>query len=376
MFVLAGGHYGAYYTGHDYLRAAAERGIEAVVVTADDGTIAQTARGCGFPVQVLPVHGHSYDIGKIWGLARSMRKHAPDVVHTHLAFPSSAIVHLAGALARVPVLDHAGMEFVVWHSNRLVGLYQRMLLRLTSRFRGMTVAMSHRVKETLVTAGVGPDRIRVIHHGVDSDAISQATVVPKEVDELIDGRLPVACVGHLSIDKRQIDAIEAFERVIDKCPEASLLLIGSDRMTHYEPGYAAVLQDRVKDLGLERHVFFLGHIARESVWAVLKRCIAFVHPSANEGFGIAVPEAMAAGIPVVVSRTGALPEIVRDSVDGYVVPVGDVSDIADKLSIVLSDPERARAMGRAAQERVREHFDIRKSQDAVFDAMYSLARSF
>lgn len=376
MFFFAGGHYGAFYTARDYLTAAAERSLDCLVATGERGSVWSVAKELGLPVRVLPIYGHSYDLRRMIQLVRGIRLARPDVIHSHLAFPSSVMVGLAAAVTGTPWVDHAGMEFVVWHRTRSIARYQRWALRFVSTRRGLTVAMSDRVKATLVAAGVPADRIRVVHHGVDADAIQRAKdyVLPPELDEAIAGRRVIACVGHLSRDKRQVDLIDAFAKVLGDFPEALLLLIGSDHMTYYAPGYERLLRQRVSDKGVNRGVHFAGHLQRELVWAALHRCVALAHPSEKEGFGIAVPEAMAASIPVVVSDTGALPEIVREGTDGFVVPVGGIEEMAESIAWILDNADAAAAMGDAARERARAQFSLAESIDRVFSVYETLSR--
>jgi glycosyltransferase involved in cell wall biosynthesis len=107
-------------------------------------------------------------------------------------------------------------------------------------------------------------------------------------------------------------------------------------------------------LGLAESISFLGW--RQDVDALHRRWQVFVQPSIYEGFGLAALEAMASGLPVVASATGGLPELVEDGVTGFLVPVGDVDALADRLRQLLEDEELRVQAGRAARERVREHF--------------------
>jgi glycosyltransferase involved in cell wall biosynthesis len=121
-------------------------------------------------------------------------------------------------------------------------------------------------------------------------------------------------------------------------------------------------------------MLFAGHLDRPQVWALLDRCSALIHVPKSEGFGIVVPEAMAVGLPVVVSGVGGLTDIVREGLDGWIVGSGDIAAMARALGSLLESPDRAREMGEAGRERVRSAFSLKESQDRVFAICRRVAR--
>lgn len=102
----------------------------------------------------------------------------------------------------------------------------------------------------------------------------------------------------------------------------------------------------------------LGPLSPEAVRERMASADVFVLPSHVEGQPIAILEAMAAGLPIVSTRTGAIPDVVRDGIDGFVVDVGDVTGVADALERLIVSPELRRGMGAAASVRARERFDV------------------
>jgi glycosyltransferase involved in cell wall biosynthesis len=116
----------------------------------------------------------------------------------------------------------------------------------------------------------------------------------------------------------------------------------------------ATLQQEVRTLGLHDMVAFVGW--QPDMWPWLERWDIFVQPSLAEGFGVATLEAMAAGLPVVASSAGGLPELIEDGRTGYVVPPADPATLAARLRHLVLHADLREAMGAAGRVRVRQHF--------------------
>jgi glycosyltransferase involved in cell wall biosynthesis len=194
------------------------------------------------------------------------------------------------------------------------------------------LACSAAVREQLLAAGVPAQKVFIQYPPV---ATSRFAVVADNERERcrqelgLAGRFPViACVARFMGEKRQVDVVAAMAAVRKTLPTALLLLVGSgpegDSLT------AAVAA-----AGLQDVVHFTGE--REDVPALLANSHISVLPSCREPFGMAPVEAMAAGVPVVVSRTGGLAEIVTDGVNGLLVPVEDPAAIAAAIMRICAD---------------------------------------
>jgi N-acetyl-alpha-D-glucosaminyl L-malate synthase BshA len=141
--------------------------------------------------------------------------------------------------------------------------------------------------------------------------------------------------------KRVMDVMKTFELVRAQHP-ARLVMVGDGPDRAEAETYA-------RERGFADAVRFTGK--QLDIDTVLACSDVFLLPSATESFGLAALEAMAHKVPVIASRVGGLPEVVRHGVDGYLEPLGDVKAMAEDVLTLLRDPRLRRAMGESAQER-------------------------
>ena len=169
-------------------------------------------------------------------------------------------------------------------------------------------------------------------------------------------RFTVGWIGRMTAVKRTDDIVLAMKRLLDRGVDACLCLVGDG------PDREATEQ-LAHDLGIVDRCLFLGY--QDDVAPFYAAFDALVLPSANEGTPVSAIEALAGGRPVVATRVGGVPDVVRDGVDGFLVEPGDVDALADRLGQLAADPElrapdgrggtrtRARALLRRAPRRRR-----------------------
>lgn len=262
-------------------------------------------------------------------LRSQLRDFRPDVVHT-LLFPATV------AMATVPV--PAGATRLLTHMYgpglRVAphGRVKQPLDRWAVRRFDHVVAISESVKDHLTSAyGYPASSVTVIPLGWEGD--------PRPRVE--DDRPPtVVCVAHFRPEKGHAVLLEAFGVVRDQLPDARLVLVGRGELE-------SAVRRQIQALGLGANVDLTGPV--DDVWAVLARADVFALPSLSEAYGIAVAEAMAAGLPVVASAVGGVPELVTEGVTGALFPAGDHQALARHLISLLASPVRSRQMGDAAR---------------------------
>jgi glycosyltransferase involved in cell wall biosynthesis len=282
-----------------------------------------------------------------------LRTARPAIAHFHFVAPVSPIV--AVARAALP----AGASILVHHHVTLTPRRLAGPLALVRRARG--VAADRLVDLHLAVSRVVADSVRAAYHipavrlGVVENAIDVERFrrAPSRAEARAriglpkDGKL-VACVSRLADEKGTQIAVQAMARVVAACPEAQLILVG-------EGPARERLEAMAVELGIARAVHFMG--VRDDVDVVLAAADVALVPSVwDEAFGLAAVEGMAAGRPTVVTRAGALPDVVGDA--GVIVPRKDPAAMGEALIRLLGDPLLAARIGRAAAKRAREVYAL------------------
>jgi N-acetyl-alpha-D-glucosaminyl L-malate synthase BshA len=284
-----------------------------------------------------------------------------DIVHVHYAIPhavSAFLAHRALMAKSPPILVtlHGTDVTVVGKQKQLTSIVGFVL----QSCEGLSAVSESLKASSIEVFGLTRD-ITVIPNFVDT-----ARFRPELRNDVARRELSPngeALIGHMSnfrAVKRIGDVVDLFRRVREVMP-ARLVLIGDGPDL---PGALLTLDS----LGLGKHVTALGSI--QNVEHALAQLDAFLLPSQTESFGLAALEAMACGVPCVVSDAGGLPEVIRNGVEGYTVPVGATADMAARVLELLKDPGLKARMGAAARKAAVERFAI----DGIIDRYEALYR--
>jgi glycosyltransferase involved in cell wall biosynthesis len=172
--------------------------------------------------------------------------------------------------------------------------------------------------------------------------------------------------------KDQATLLEAFAQVKRALPHARLVIAGAaaDLAPDGLPGdYRAYLDRRAAELGIANSVVFPGFLPHGTMPKLYAAFDIFAHAALEEPFGLVVVEAMAQLVPVVAFNTGGVPEIIRDGIDGELVPAGDPTKMALRIVELASNAPRARQLALAGRERVETAFSPR-GQATTMAAVY------
>jgi len=184
------------------------------------------------------------------------------------------------------------------------------------------------------------------------------------------GPLRLFSCGRLNPCKGHDDAVRALALLRCQGIEAHLTIAGQDDTQGLS--YRGMLDGLIQQLGLTGSVHLLGAVAENVVRDELERSHAFVLASLHEPLGVAIMEAMAMGLPVVVTREGGVPELVQDGVDGLLVDARSPEQIAAALGSLLRDPALARSLGEAGRRTVAGRFHSGVSARIIADCVSSL----
>ena len=282
----------------------------------------------------------------VWTLYRVLKQMMPDIVHTHLIH-ATLLGRLAARWAGVPVIvttEHNTSNWQVKYG------FLHWIYRWTARWNTKIFAVSDAVMERMVRIGrIVEESIQVLYNGIDVRAFDKNR---NRMDKRLKTAMSpvIGTVGRLDPRKGHRYLIEASVDIIRQYPEASILIIGSGKME-------SSLKQVASSLGLsERNIRFLGVLKNTS--EVLQSMDVFVLPSVEEGLGIAILEAMAAGVPVVATSVGGIPEIVTHGETGVLVAPKNPKMLADAVMDLLAHPDKADRLRQNAKSMVMKKFDI------------------
>jgi phosphatidylinositol alpha-1,6-mannosyltransferase len=343
---------GTHVYNDELARRLHERGHRVRVFTWARGSAGEDEADAAqpFPVQREPFARPGRGIADA-GVAEFLASGSFDV-----AFVSGG----SGALSRVVRCAAARLPTVVSvHDLRDKGRRRGRLRRWRARRRygfdraARLTANSQHTRRRLLELGVAPEKVELVYPGVDTRRFRPDPAAGEQArKELgLEGALVLLTVSRLAPNKGHLRVLETLPALRRRFPSLVYLIVG-------DGGMRGTLERRAAELGLGRAVIFTGRVP--DVRPLYHACHLFVMAStphgfggkAGEGFGMAYVEAGACGKPVLASASGGGGEIVVDGVTGRVVDPEDGAALEAALASLLADPDRARALGESARERV------------------------
>jgi glycosyltransferase involved in cell wall biosynthesis len=249
--------------------------------------------------------------------------------------------------------------------NHNVSGYRRQVLAWTSRRAERVLVNALCIRDLAIREGVEADRIVVVRNGLDLVAFDRAAQRAPDAPTPEPGG--IVCVANMHHPvKGQTDLLMAMKEVVRARPDAHVAFVGDGvRRAH--------LERLARQLGIAERCHFLGH--RLDAPALLARAALSVSASYAEGISNAIMEAMAARLPVVATAVGGTPELVREGVNGYLVPPGAPAALARRILDVLASQPLRRRMGERGRRIVETEFGVdqmRTSYDALYDELVGL----
>jgi len=271
-------------------------------------------------------------------LARFVRAHDIEIVHVHAARD----YHLAALAVRL-----ASRSRLVLTRHALFPL--RGINRHLLRGAGRVIAVSQAVAESLRRNGViEPAKITVVHNGIDTDRFHGSVARGGDLPML------VGTVGHLAPIKGHDVFLRAAALISARRRGVHFIVIGEDKSP--QMNYRRSLESLVVELGLSDIVTMPGW--QDDIPAVLSSLTLFVSAARSEPFGLAIVEAMAAGLPIVAAASEGALEIIEDGLSGKLVPVGDAEALAEAIDDLLDHPLERSRLGRNALLAARQRYSL------------------
>lgn len=320
------------------MRGLKARGWRNVLVCTAGAAIAATPEADR--VYALPMRG-DVDIGFIGRLRKVIHAERPDVIHLHSRRGADVLGGIAARLAGVPVVL----------SRRVDNPEARVWVGIKYRLYDRVVTISRGIYDVLLAEGVPSAKLVCVPSAVDSTRVlgpCERTWFEREFG-IVPGEAVVAMIAQFIPRKGHRYLLEAIPAILARCPQTRFLLLGQGPLLPEVRAHiaSAGVSDRVQAPGF-----------RDDLERMLKCFDLVVHPAEMEGLGVALLQAAAAGVPVVASAVGGIPEIVRDGLNGILVPPREVAALTHAITQLLADPARARALGANGRELARREFSI------------------
>ena len=272
-----------------------------------------------------------------------------DLLHLHLWNPASARYALLAA-SKIPVV-------ITEHDPFPMGKFKTaMRNKLVSRAKRIIIASEGASKIVERQAGSFGPPLSVIPNGIDVEEWKKAAVVESRADfrrkhfSASPQEKVILCVAELNSRKGQKYLIDAFKLLAEEMPNLKLVFVGDGpARKQYEKRAAKYL--------LNERILFLGH--QKEVAKLMSAADVFVLPSVREAFGLVLLEAAAAGVPVIATRVGGIPEIIEDFKTGLLVPSENAEALVEALRKLFQNPKGASIMRQAALDRVEILFNAK-----------------
>jgi len=323
------------------------------------------------PELVRPIHPLK-DWVALRRLTEILRQARPDIVHTHSG-KAGILGRLAAKRAGVPLIIHTihGPSFGNFQNpaaNLIFRAAEKYAARATTHF----IVVADAMKAQYLAAGIGrPEEYTKIFSGFPLEPFLAARSEPAvrarfglRPDDFVIGK-----IARLFKLKGHDDLFAVAPELVRQCPRIKFLLVGDGE-------WRRRFECRAKSLGLERHFIFTGLVSPAEIPPLVGIMDALVHLSLREGLPRALPQALAAGKPVVAYACDGAGEICLNGKTGFLLQPGDLTNLTNRLLQLAGDAALREKLGRSGSDLVRRNFAVENMVDAVYHLYLKLAADY
>lgn len=282
-------------------------------------------------------------------ITRLKQTFQPDLVHIHFAGPEIFFHHTTATAYPTPTLFTLHMRI-----SNLKGNADTLLGQALRTADWVTAVSASVLFETQEIVPEIKDKSSVVYTGLEK---------PKLAPEPLEFDPPqILCLGRLVEDKGFDVAIHSFASLVNKFPQACLIIAG-------EGPLRTVLEQQARDLNVAQAVEFKGYVQPDQVPALMNKAAIVLMPSRREGLPLVALEAAQMARPVVASRVNGIPEAVTHQETGLLFEKDDSSTLTEAIASLLNQPDKARTMGQTARDRALSKFSLENYVN-TYDALY------
>lgn len=309
--------------------------------------IIEEAKKTGLNSVVFESRGR-FDLATIFRIVRFLKENDINIIHTH-NYKSDLLGMLAAVIS--------GKKWIatnhVWHGfDRKLRFYEG-LDAFVLRFARKIIAVSDEIQRDLIKKGVPQQKIRVIYNGINIQQLCPTTSSNglRRSLGINDTDVVVTNIGRLSPEKGHEVLLKAAEEITAKNAQVKFLIVGDGQLTQKLKSYA-------QDSGLGGKVVFTG--IRSDIADILRASDIYVNSSFIEGLPITILEAMAAQLPIVATKVGAVPKVIKNGVNGILVEAGDIRGLSKAILSLVSHADKRKALAMQAYSDVNSDFSVER----------------
>lgn len=343
-----------------YLKYHNRTAFQVKVVLPHDSLLVPAVKALDVPVIAMEeMEDRSFDKKAMKALVKLFKEEKPDIVHTH----ASMTARMAARAAMVPSI------FNTKHCMESApGILPKKIVRreVNAAFSDKIIAVSRAVRRSMVHAGTSPEQIAVVYNGIEPIAIPAA----EEKAALLQsyggkaGEMAVGMVARLEEVKDHETFLLAAQNVLEHRRDVRFYIVGDGSLRDE-------LERRAYELGISSNVTFTGFIKDvEKIEAALD--IAVITSKA-EALCLSIIESMIAGIPAVGTDSGGVAEVIKHGENGFLVPIGDADQLAERIEELLADDAKRKAFGEHAKKHAESMFMADKMTKRI-EKLYLEAR--
>ncbi|WP_462269564.1 glycosyltransferase family 4 protein [Desulfobacter sp.] len=322
------------------IKGLSDQNIQNILVCPWQSAIAGRMNGKAHVIE-LPIAG-DLDIIFFFGLIRTIRMTRPDIIHVHSRRGADIWGGLAAWLTRVPAVI----------TRRVDNPESRLAVRLKySRYQRI-ITISRGIHQVLQKQGIDGDRMRCVKSAVDH-RVYENRCDRKWLETTFDippGARVIGMIAQLIHRKGHRFLLSVIPRILAEHPDAFFLFLGQGPLFDELKGWYRHCRK------MDEKICFAGF--RNDLARILPCLYMVVHPATMEGLGVSLLQAAAAGIPVIASRAGGLPEVVIHDKTGLLIAPGDTDALARAVICLLDDPAYAGKLGKTGRMHVQTNFSI------------------
>ncbi|MEX0792940.1 MAG: glycosyltransferase family 4 protein [Pirellulaceae bacterium] len=374
--IIGGAQENTLYNCLDLIR---EYGDEVLLITGEsvgpEGNLLERANATGLPVKLIPslIRNISprHDLRAYFEIKRALREFRPDVVHTHSA-KAGLLGRRAASGLRIPAILHTvhGAPFHDYQS----ALPRRFFIaceQYAARHCHHLISVADAMTDLMVQANIAPrEKFTTVYSGMEIEPFLHSAPLRDEVRRELGfepHHVVIGKIARLFHLKGHEYVIEAAKRIVRQCPHARFLWVGD-----------GLLQDRyaqqIRAANLSEYFHLVGLVPPSDIPRLISAMDVLMHTSLREGLARALPQALLSGKPTVSFDIDGAREVVIDDRTGYLIPPGDVDQLASRLVQLIEDPTLRLKLGEQGRAHARPLFSHQRMTNQLREIYEHLLR--